>query len=191
MTSVCHGFCSFIYQHVLDNYYNDRPQREEKAREELADCCIKTGVDPATQLMSSGLPASLKENIEVEHALDAFYAEMILWNLGVRREAQVLGYACLKFIEMLRGKCLSKSTTNTFGNRVSQQGPQGKGTLFPLLTAFPDGSTVTALQIASDVLFDWRPLGSVTVKQDEEVELLKIICNQVLINTPMHKEPFG
>ena len=78
----------------------------------------KTGVDPATQLMRSGTLASLKEDIEVEHALDAFYAEMILWNLGVGREAQVLGYACLKLIEMLR-KCLSKSTTNTFGNRVS------------------------------------------------------------------------
>ena len=99
-------------------------------------CHIKTGVDPATQLMSSGLPASLKEDIEVEHALDAFYPEMILWNPGVGREAQVLGYACLKFIEMLRRKCLSKPTTNTFGNRVSQQGPWGEGTLFPLLTAF-------------------------------------------------------
>ena len=66
--------------------------------------------------MRSGTPAFLKEDIEVEHALDAFYTEMTLWNLGVGREAQVLGYACLKFIEMLRRKCLSKSTTNTFGN---------------------------------------------------------------------------
>ena len=85
--------------------------------------------------MRSGTPASLKEDIDVEHALDAFYAEMILWNLGVGREAQVLRYACLKFIEMLRRKCLSKSTTNTFGNRVSQQGPWGEGILFPLLIA--------------------------------------------------------
>ena len=46
--------------------------------------------------MKAGTPASLKEDIEVKHALDAFYTEMILWNLGVGREAQVLGYACLK-----------------------------------------------------------------------------------------------
>ena len=85
--------------------------------------------------MRSGTPASLKEDIEMEHALDAFYAEMILWNLGVGREAQVLGYACLKFIEMLRRKCLSKSTTNTFGNGVSSQGPLDEGVLFPLLIA--------------------------------------------------------
>ena len=88
-------------------------------QEELADRHIKTGVDPATQLSRSGTPASLKEEVEVEHALDAFYAEMILWNLGVGRETQVLGYTCLKFIEMLGRKCLSKSTTNTFGNKVS------------------------------------------------------------------------
>ena len=117
--SVCYDSCSFRYQHVLDKYYNDHSQWKEKAREELADHCIKTGVDPATQLMRSSTPASLKEDIEVEHALDAFYTEMILWNLGIGREAQVLGYACLKFMEMLRRKCLSKSTTNTFGNRVS------------------------------------------------------------------------
>ena len=71
----------------------------------------------------------------MEHTLDAFYTEMTLWNLGVGREAQVLGYACLKFIEMLRRKCPSKSMTNTFGNRVSHQGPWGIGVLFPLLTA--------------------------------------------------------
>ena len=111
--SVCYDSCSFRYQHVLDKYYNDCSQWEEKAREELADHHIKTGVDPATQLMRSGTPTSLKEDIEVEHALDAFYTEMILGNLGVGRVAQVLGYACLKFIEMLRRKCLSKSTTNT------------------------------------------------------------------------------
>ena len=103
---------------MLDKYYNDRPQWE-KAREELADHHIKTGVDLATQLTRFGTPASLKEDIEMEHALDAFYTEMFLWNLGVGREAQVLGYTCLKFIEMLRRMCLSKSTTNTFGNRVS------------------------------------------------------------------------
>ena len=114
--SVCYDSCSFRYQHVLDKYYNDCSQQEQKAREELADHCIKTGVDPATQLARSGTPASLKDVIEVEHALDAFYAEMILWNLGVGREAQVLGCARLKFIEMLRRKCLSKSMTNTFGN---------------------------------------------------------------------------
>ena len=133
--SVCYGSCSFRYQHVPDKYYNDCPQWEEKAREELADCCIKTGVDPATQLTRSGTPAFLKEDIEVEHALDAFYPEMILWKIGVGREAQVLGYACLKFIEMLRRKCLSKLMTNTFGNRVSHQGPWGESVLFPLLTA--------------------------------------------------------
>ena len=133
--SVCYDFCSFRYQYILDKYYNDQPQQEEKAREELADHCIKTGVDPAIQLMRSGIPASLKEDVEGEHALYAFYAEMILWNLGVVREVQVFGYACLKFIEMLQRKCLSKSTTNTFGNRVSHQGPWGEGTLFPLLTA--------------------------------------------------------
>ena len=120
---------------MLDKYYNDHSQWEEKTREELADHRIKTGVDPATQLMSPGTPDSLIEDIEVEHTLNAFYAEMILWNLGVGRETQMLGYACLKFIEMLRRKCLSKSTTNTFGNKVSQQGPRGKGILFQLLTA--------------------------------------------------------
>ena len=114
--SVCYDSCSFRYQHVSDNlYYNDHSW-QEKAREELADCHIKTGVDPATQLTRSGTPASLKEDIEVEHALHAFCAEIILWNLGVGRETQVLGSACLKFIEMLGRKCLSKSMTNTFGN---------------------------------------------------------------------------
>ena len=72
---------------MLDKYYNNCSQWEEKVKEELADHHIKTGVDPATQLMRSGTPASLKEDIEVEHVLDAFYAEMILWNLGVGREA--------------------------------------------------------------------------------------------------------
>ena len=76
--SVCYGSCSFRYQHVLNKYYNDHSQWEEKAREELADHHIKTGVDPATQLTRLGTPASLREDIEVEHALDAFYAEMIL-----------------------------------------------------------------------------------------------------------------
>ena len=71
----------------------------------------------------------------MEHALDAFYVEMILWKLGVGKEAQVLGYACLKFIEILRRKCLGESTTNTFGNQVSHQGPQGEGVLFPMLMA--------------------------------------------------------
>ena len=114
--NVCYGSYSFRYQHVLDKYYNNHSQWEEKAREELADHHIKTGVDPAIQLTRSGTPDSLKEDIEVGHVLDAFHVEMILWNLGVGREAQVLGYACLKFIEMLRRKCLSKSMTNTFGN---------------------------------------------------------------------------
>ena len=79
---------------------------------------------------------------------------MILWQLGIGKEGQVLGYACLKFIEMLRRKRLSKSTTNTFGNRVSHQGPKGEGVLFPLLKALQDGSTITALKLASDVLYD-------------------------------------
>ena len=73
---------------------------------------------------------------------------------------------------MLRRKCLSKSTTNTFGKRVSCQGPWGKGILFPFLVALQDGSTITALKLASDVLYDRRPLGSVTVKRDEEEEPL-------------------
>ena len=120
---------------MLDKYYKRHPQWEEKAREELADCRIKTGVDPATQLSRFSTPASLIEDIELELVLNAFYTEMILWNLGVGREAQVLGYTCLEFIDMLRRKCLSKSTTNTFGNRVSQQGPRGEGVLFSLLTA--------------------------------------------------------
>ena len=72
MTSVCLYSCSFRCQHVLDKYFNDRPQREEKAREELVHCHAGSGVDPATQLTSAGLPASLQEDIEVEHALDAF-----------------------------------------------------------------------------------------------------------------------
>ena len=92
----------------MDKNYTDQIQQEEKAREELTDWCIKTGVDPATQLTIAGTPAYLKADIEVEHSLDVFYADMILWKLGVGKEAQVLGYACLKFIEMLRRKCLSK-----------------------------------------------------------------------------------
>ena len=43
----------------------------------------------------------------------------------------------------------------------------------------------------SDVLYDWRPLESLTVIKDEEEELMMNICNQVLANTPMHKEPLG
>ena len=31
----------------------------------------------------------------------------------------------------------------------------------------------------------------VTVKRVEEEELMMIICNQVIANTPMHKEPLG
>ena len=57
--------------------------------------------------------------------------------------------------------------------------------------ALQEGSTITALKLASDVLYNWRPLGSVTVKRDEEEELMMIICNQVLANIPMHKEPLG
>ena len=79
---------------------------------------------------------------------------MILWQLGIGKEAQVLGYACLKFVEMLQRKCLSKSTTNTFGNRVSHQGPRGEGVLFPLLKALQNGCAVTALKLVSDV---WVP----------------------------------
>ena len=103
----------------------------------------------------------------------------------------MLGYACLKFIEMLRRKCLSKSMTNIFGNLVSHQGPRDEGVLFPLLTSLQDGSTVTALQLASNVLYNWQPLGSVTVKRDEEEEVMVKICNQVLANTPIHQEPLG
>ena len=138
----------------MNKYCNNQIQWEEKARAELTDWCIRTGIDPATQLTRAGTPASLKEDIEVEHALDVFYAEMILWKLGVGKEAQVLGYAYLKFIEMLRRKCLSKSTTNTFGHRVSCQGPQGEGILFPLFVALRDGFTITVLKLASDVLYD-------------------------------------
>ena len=50
------GKYKLLYQHVLDKYYNDHPQWEEKARKELADHCIKTGVGPGTQLMRSGPP---------------------------------------------------------------------------------------------------------------------------------------
>ena len=47
------------------------------------------------------------------------------------------------------------------------------------------------MRLASNVLYDQRPLGSLTVKRDEEEELMMIICNQVLANTSMHKEPWG
>ena len=67
-----------LYQQVLYKSFNNQIQWEEKAREELTDWHIKTGVNPATQLTRAGKPASLKEDTEVEHALDAFYAEMIL-----------------------------------------------------------------------------------------------------------------
>ena len=41
------------------------------------------------------------------------------------------------------------------------------------------------------MLYNQQPLGSVTVKRNEEEELMMITCNQVLMNTPMHKEPLG
>ena len=104
--------CKEASSHVLLGQILQQPDTMGgKAREELTDQCIKTGVNPATQLTRAGTPASLKEDIEVEHALDVFYADMTFWKLGVGKEAQVLGYACLKFIEILRRKCLSKSIT--------------------------------------------------------------------------------
>ena len=154
----------------------------------MADRCIKTGVNPATQLMESGKLASLKEDIDVEHTLNAFYVEMVLWQLGIGKEAQVLGYACLKFVEMLQSKCLSKSMKSTFGNRVSHQGPRGEGVLFPLLKALQNGYTVTALKLVSDILYYRQPLGALTIKRDEEEVVMMTICNQVIANTPAHKE---
>ena len=74
--------CPFRFQHILDKYFSDHPQWEERAKEEPTQHHIRTGIDPTMQLTRAGLPASLKENIEVEHALDAFYAEMILWEWG-------------------------------------------------------------------------------------------------------------
>ena len=74
---------SLRYQQVLDKYYNDQTQWEEKAREELTARHIQTGADPATQLTKASTPASLKEDMEVQHPLVAFYAEMVLWKLGV------------------------------------------------------------------------------------------------------------
>ena len=180
--------CYFRYQQVLDKYCNDWMQWEEKAREELTEQHIQTGVNPATQLTRASTPASLKKGKEVKHALDAFYVEMILWKLGIGKEAKVLGYTCLKFIEMLRRKCLSKLIINTFGNRVSHQGPWGEGILFPLLVALWDSSTDSALKLASDVLYNQWPLRLVIVKRDEEEELMMTICNQVMANTPVHKE---
>ena len=75
----------------MDKYYINQTQQEEKAREKLTNRHIKTGVNPVTQLTKAGTPASLKEDIEVENSLSVFYAEMILWKLGVGREVQVLG----------------------------------------------------------------------------------------------------
>ena len=155
---------------------------------ELADHRIKTGVNPATQLTESCELASLKEDIEIEHVLDAFYMEMIQWQLRIGKEAQVLGYVCLKFVEMLWRKCLSKSMTNTFGNRVSHQGPRGEGVLFPLLKALQNGYAVTALKLVSDVLYNRWPLGALNIKRDEEEVVMMTICNQVIANTPVHKE---
>ena len=155
---------------------------------ELADHHIKTRVNPATQLMESGEPASLKEDIEIEHVLDAFYVKMILWQLGIGKEAQVLGYACLKFVEMLQRKCLSKLMTNTFGNRVSHQGPKGEGVLFSLLKDLQNGYAVTALKLVSDILYDRWPLRALTIKRDKEEAVMITICNRVIANTPVDKE---
>ena len=65
--------------------YNDWIQWK-KAREELTDRHIRTGVNPTTQLTRASTQDSLKEDIEVEHTLDVFYAEMILWKLGSKKE---------------------------------------------------------------------------------------------------------
>ena len=96
-----------------------------------------------------------------------------------------------KFIEMLRKKCHKKSTTNTFADRVNKRGPWGEEALFPLVEAFRDGITVSALQIASDVLYNQRPLGLIRVKKDTEEELLKTICNKVLLTSPKNKIPLN
>ena len=39
------------------------------------------------------------------------------------------------------------------------------------------------------MLYDQQPLGSAAMKRNEEEELIMTICNQVLANTPLHKEP--
>ena len=77
---------------------------------------------------------------------------------------------------------------NIFGNRVSHQGPRGEGVLFPLLKALQNGCTVTALKLVSDVLYDRWSLGALTIKRDEEEVVMMTICNQVIANTPAHKE---
>ena len=41
------------------------------------------------------------------------------------------------------------------------------------------------------MLYDSQTLGSVTVKRDEEEELLMTICYQVLVNAPVYKEPLS
>ena len=78
--------------------------------------------------------------------------------------------------------------TNTFGNRVSHQGPRGEGVLFPLLKVLQNGYAVTALKLVSDVLYDRWPLGALTIKRDEEEVVMMTVCNQVIVNTPVHKE---
>ena len=78
--------------------------------------------------------------------------------------------------------------TNIFGNRISCQGPRGKGVLFPLLKALQNGYAVTALKLVSDALYDRWPLGALTIKRDKEEAMMMTICNQVIANTPAHKE---
>ena len=95
----------------MDKYYNDQTQWEEKAKEELTDWHIKTGVDPATQLTRAGTPASLKEDIEVEHALDAFYAEMTLWKLGSRKGGAAAGL-CLPEVHRNAKEEMSQQINN-------------------------------------------------------------------------------
>ena len=67
------------------------------------------------------------------------------------------------------------------------QGPMDEGALFLLLEAFRNGTMCNALEIASDMLYDRRPLGSVREKKDTEIKLLKHICNKVLTTSPMNK----
>ena len=98
---------------------------------------------------------------------------------------------CLPEVHRNAEEEVPQQINNTFGKRINCQGAWGEGILFPFLIALQDGSTISTLKLASEVLYDRQPLGSVTVKRDEEQELMMTICNQILVNTPVHKEPLS
>ena len=61
-------------------------------------------MNTTTQLAKAGIPAPLKEDIKVEHAVDTFYAA---------QEAEMFVFAFLKFVKAIGQECLDKFKTTT------------------------------------------------------------------------------